>query len=215
MTTPQSLHHSLLRPCILHILRAAGYHSTRPSVLDTLTDLAARYISLLAQTTASHAALNHTDPELVLEISVSDVRMAMQDCGALAPEKILEEQEFDGQEDLRGIEGFLSWVMGPGNREIRRVALEGGEGAKEDYLTALKKKHSTGDEETRYNGTVLGKPAEPRAVKVEGSDIASLKEWAEKLKNPPGPISVHTSSSRRQSSALSSLGDEMMLDMDF
>jgi len=215
MTTPQSLHHSLLRPCILHILRAAGYHSTRPSVLDTLTDLAARYMLLLAQTTASHAALNHTDPELALEISISDVRMAMQDCGALAPEKILEEQEYDGQEDLRGVEGFIGWAMGPGNHEIRRVALEGGEGAKDDYLTALKKKHSAADEESRYNGTVLGRPAEPRAVKVEGSDITSLKEWAEKLKNPPAPISVQTSSSRRQSSALSSLGDEMMEDMEF
>jgi len=170
---------------------------------------------LLAQTTANHAALNHTDPELALEISISDVRMAMQDCGALAPEKILEEQEYDGQEDLRGVEGFIGWAMGPGNHEIRRVALEGGEGAKDDYLTALKKKHSAADEESRYNGTVLGRPAEPRAVKVEGSDITSLKEWAEKLKNPPAPISVQTSSSRRQSSALSSLGDEMMEDMEF
>lgn len=90
---------------------------------------------LLAQTTANHAALNHTDPELALEISISDVRMAMQDCGALAPEKILEEQEYDGQEDLRGVEGFIGWAMGPRNHEIRRVALEGGEGAKDDYLT--------------------------------------------------------------------------------
>lgn len=135
MTTPQSLHHSLLRPSILHILRAAGYHSTRPSVLDTLTDLAARYMLLLAQTAANHAALNHNDPELALEISITDVRMAMQDCGALAPEKLLEEQEFNGQEDTRGVEGFIAWAMGPGNHEIRRIALEGGEGAKDDYLT--------------------------------------------------------------------------------
>lgn len=135
MTTPQSLHHSLLRPCILHILRAAGYHSTRPSVLDTLTDLAARYMLLLAQTTANHAALNHTEPELALEISISDVRMAMQDCGALAPEKVMEDQEFDGQEDLRGVEAFLAWATGAGNHEIRRIALEGSEGAREDYLT--------------------------------------------------------------------------------
>ncbi|KUJ11390.1 uncharacterized protein LY89DRAFT_655216 [Mollisia scopiformis] len=215
MTTPQSLHHALLRPCILHILRAAGYHTTRPSVLDTLTDLAARYMLMLAQTTANHAALNHTEPELALEISITDVRMAMQDCGALAPENLLEEQEFNGQEDLRGVEGFIEWAMGAGNHEIRRVALEGPEGAKEDYLTALKKKHSAADEESRYNGTVLGRPTEPRAVKVEGSDITSLKEWAERLRKPPAPTSVQTSSSRRQSSALSSLGDEVMLDMDF
>jgi transcription initiation factor TFIID subunit 3 len=133
MTTPQALHHSLLRPCVLHILRAAGYHSTRPSVLDTLTDLAARYICLLAQSTVTHATISHTE----LEITVQDVRMAMQDCGALAPEKVLEEQEFDGEEDTRGVDDFLAWAMGAGNREIRRVALEGGDGAKEDYLTGL------------------------------------------------------------------------------
>lgn len=137
MTTQQSLHHSLLRPCILHILRAAGYHSTRPSVLDTLTDLAARYILLLAQSAAKHAALNHDEmePELALELSVTDVRMAMQDCGALAPERVIEDQEYDGLEDMRGVEAFLGWVMGPGNHEIRRIALEGSEGAREDYLT--------------------------------------------------------------------------------
>ncbi len=137
MTTPQALHHSLLRPCVLHILRAAGYHSTKPSVLDTLTDLAARYMLLLAQPTATHASLNHNEPELSLEIAIQDVRMAMQDCGALAPEKTMEEQIFYGEEDTRGVDGFLAWATGQGNREIRRIALEGGEGAKEDFLTGL------------------------------------------------------------------------------
>jgi transcription initiation factor TFIID subunit 3 len=90
---------------------------------------------LLAQSTANHAALNQTEEELSLEISISDVRMAMQDCGALAPEKVFEDQEYDGEEDLRGVEAFLSWATGPGNHEIRRIALEGSEGAREDYLT--------------------------------------------------------------------------------
>ena len=137
MTTPQALHHSLLRPCILQILRAAGYHSTRPSVLDTLTDLAARYMFLLAQTTVKHASLNHNEPELSLEISIQDVRMAMQDCGALIPEKVLEEQEFYGLEDTRGVDAFIAWATGKVNSEIRRVGLEGSDGAKEDYLTGL------------------------------------------------------------------------------
>lgn len=137
MTTPQALHHSLLRPCILHILRAAGYHSTRPSVLDTLTDLAARYMFLLAQSTANHAALNHSEPELSLEVSIQDVRMAMQDCGALYPEKPEVEQEYDGVEDTRGMDAFLEWVTGKENQEIRRVALEGDTGVKQDYLTGL------------------------------------------------------------------------------
>jgi len=92
---------------------------------------------LLAQTTATHASLNHNEPELSLEISLQDVRMAMQDCGALAPEKVLEDQEFDREEDTRGVDGFLAWAKGPGNLEIRRIALEGGDAAKEDYLTVL------------------------------------------------------------------------------
>ena len=130
MTTPHALHHSLLRPCVLHILRAAGYHSTRPSVLDTVTDIAGRYMSLLATAAAKYSNSNH--PEL--ELNVQDVRMAMQECGALAPEKILEEQIYDGEEDTRGVDAFLEWAMGPENKEIRRIALEGGEEGKEDYL---------------------------------------------------------------------------------
>jgi transcription initiation factor TFIID subunit 3 len=106
-------------------------------VLDTLTDLAARYLLLLAQSAANHASLNHNEPELALEISIQDVRMALQDCGALIPEKVLEDQAFDGEEDTRGVDGFLAWAAGPVNREIRRVALDGGDGAKDEYLTGL------------------------------------------------------------------------------
>lgn len=130
MTSPHSLHHSLLRPCVLHILRAAGYHSTRPSVLDALTDISGRYMFLLATAAAKYSNSNQAE----LELNIEDVRMAMQECGALAPEKILEEQIYDGEEDTRGVDAFLEWAMGPENKEIRRVALEGGEGEKEDYL---------------------------------------------------------------------------------
>jgi len=63
--------------------------------------------------------------------------MALQDCGALYPERPEVEQEFDGVEDTRGMDAFLEWVTGPGNKEIRRVALEGDGGVKQDYLTGL------------------------------------------------------------------------------
>ncbi|KFY31627.1 hypothetical protein V494_07932, partial [Pseudogymnoascus sp. VKM F-4513 (FW-928)] len=98
-----AIHHALLRPCILHILRAAGYHSTKPSVLDALTDIAGRYMLLLATSTAKHAA---TDPE-EMGISVTDVRLAMQECAALVPEKVWEDQVWEGEEDERGMEAFL------------------------------------------------------------------------------------------------------------
>jgi transcription initiation factor TFIID subunit 3 len=133
MATPQALHHSLLRPCILHILRAAGYHATRPSVLDTLTDLAARYMHLLASSAVTHGQINAS----MLDLTIRDVRMAMQDCGALGPENAMEDQEYDEEEDMRGVQEFLAWVTGPINAEIRRIALDGAPGAQEDYLAGL------------------------------------------------------------------------------
>lgn len=59
----------------------------------------------------------------------------MQDCGALIPERVIDEQEFDGLEDTRGVDAFVAWAMGKVNQEIRRVAMEGSDGTKEDYLT--------------------------------------------------------------------------------
>jgi transcription initiation factor TFIID subunit 3 len=86
---------------------------------------------LLAKTTADHALDNHEE----LEIAIEDVRMALQDCGALGPEKLLEDQIFEGKEDMRGVEAFIAWADGSMNKEIGRIALEGGDDGKEDYLT--------------------------------------------------------------------------------
>lgn len=94
-------------------------------------------MTILAQSAASHADVNQSESELGLEISLQDVRMAMQDCGVLAPEKTLVEQEYDDEEDTRGVEAFIAWAKGPANMEIRRIALDGPEGAKDDYLTGI------------------------------------------------------------------------------
>jgi len=91
----------------------------------------------LAQATADHAALNQDDAELALEPMIQDVRMAMQDFGLLLPELGPADQRVLGEEDMRGADAFVAWAMGPQNAEIRRIALEGVEGAKEDYLTGL------------------------------------------------------------------------------
>lgn len=135
MSTVYSLHHQYLRPSILQILRAAGFHSTKPSVLDTLTDIAARHLTMLAQQTVSHAQATHED---ILEIRIEDVRAAMQKCGLLTPEQILADQGFGldlDLEDTRGVDAFVDWGGGKFNKEIRRVALEGGEEGGDDYLT--------------------------------------------------------------------------------
>lgn len=158
------LHNALLRPPIIQILRAAGFHSTRPSVLDVLADITSRYMLLLASSTAAHAANAHPDdPGTRLE----DVCQALQDAGALRDE-----------DDDMSPDTFLRWLVG--SREIRRVAgylpsegdmvdPEAMNEKEEDYLTALKKKHSKTGEESRYAGTILGKRAEEHEIVIEGS----------------------------------------------
>lgn len=188
MTPPPPLFHALLRPAILQILRATGYHSAKTSVLDSVTDLAVRYLLHLCQLTALYASHNNEElplppPPLQLPYpaaaasqlpstegeepgpstttpgpapatatvtaptaaaaaainpvipapTIVDVRMALQRAGALLPERIAEEQEYLGEEDTRGVDGFIAWAMGGLNREIKRIALDGNDEAG-DYL---------------------------------------------------------------------------------
>ncbi|KAH7060899.1 hypothetical protein B0J12DRAFT_565704 [Macrophomina phaseolina] len=208
----QELHAALLRPAILHILRAAGYHSARPSVVDAVSDIAARYMLLLAQRTAYHAWSNHNDTVP----TVTDVRMALTDAGVLIPSMTgaeeawkellrrpleeypernglrLKEQRRRDLEDTVDVREFVDWITGPANKEIMRIAglerdaASGGKGldaaadanaVKEDYLTALKKKHSKTGEESRYQGTVLGIPADDRILRIEGGPPESINDW--------------------------------------
>ena len=48
--------------------------------------------------------------------------MAMQDAGVLYPSQGEMEEEITGEEDMRGVEGFVGWCLGEGNLEIRRCA---------------------------------------------------------------------------------------------
>ncbi|KAF3481836.1 bromodomain associated protein [Arthroderma uncinatum] len=186
MSTPD-LHISLLRPPVIQILRAAGFHSTRPAVVDTLTDMASRYLLLLASATAQHAINSH--PVCPIP-TLDDTIMALEDVGALRPQISRLEEDRCGEEDMRAVEAFLSWFSGPANREIKRVSgFIAGEGEvvdedsleKEDYLSALKKKHSKTGEESRFQGTVLGKDAEERLIVIEGG-AESIKAWKAQTK---------------------------------
>lgn len=141
MTPPQAVFHALLRPVILQILRATGFHSARPVVIDSVTDMAARYLELLCEETARHATLNNSTTLLGdLDPTVLDIRMAMEDIGALLPERNYEEQKFMDKEDIRGVRQFTEWASGPKCKEIKRIALEGNDTVEEevqatDYLT--------------------------------------------------------------------------------
>ena len=141
----QQLHTSLLRTPVAQILRATGFHSTKPSVLDTLVDLTERYLLLLATTTAAHAYSNHNSPAP----TITDIRMALTDCGILTPTQCSAEEEWKERtrrpyesyadlpyghvrrerelqrrddEDTRDVREFVDWVGGDRNKEIRRVA---------------------------------------------------------------------------------------------
>lgn len=211
-----NLHNALLRPPLIQILRAAGFHATCPSVLDTVTDLAARYLLLLASSTAAHAANAHPDdPVPVLE----DFYQALQDAGALRPQLRGWEEDWAGEEDLRGLDGFLSWFTGPAHREIRRIAgfipsegdmMDPDALEKEDYLTSLKKKHSKTGEESRYAGTVLGKSADEHPIVIEGG-APSIQEWGMQTRSR-GAYSP-TSDSSAVSSAPSNLSDPEAMEL--
>lgn len=175
---------AFLRPSIIHILRAAGFHAARPAALDSLVDITARYLEILAVRTAESAALtgNTTIP------TITDARNALQYVGAIKPEMGPAEEQLYGDDDLRGVNSLISWFDGPQAGEIRRVAglepdgtaLPGEDVVKEDYLTALKKKHSkTGDEE-RFRGTMLGMDLPPRRRIIEGGGPTSLAAWRAK-----------------------------------
>lgn len=233
-----NLHNALLRPPIIQILRAAGFHSTRPSVLDTLTDLTARYLLLLGSSTAEHANNSHPgDPIPTIE----DVRLALQDAGAIprtssripSEEDLLQWQKNgeEGRDEFYGLESFLSWFEGPVNREIRRIAgfvpSEGevvvdAEAAElqEDYLSALKKKHSKTGEESRYAGTVLGKSADDHPIVIEGGDATSILDWglqiskkAREARQAREVSAAAESESSEMSSVMSSLSDAEGMDL--
>ncbi|CAK7197522.1 hypothetical protein SEUCBS139899_000169 [Sporothrix eucalyptigena] len=226
MTHQLPLFHALLRPCILQILRAQGYHAARVSVVDAFTDLAARYMTLLCETTAHHTA-HHSTELSGLVPSVVDVRLALEDCGLLSLGNDVD--------DTRGIDEFVDWLGGARNREIRRIALDGDDddGATTNYLAALKKKHSKTGEDSKYSSTVLGRGnvGEHHAdavadIIIEGGDCPSIASWREKRiesRQQPRPLTPAPEAdededlddddtrrrhkSRSPSSGLSSLGD--------
>lgn len=205
-----NLHNALLRPPIIQILRAQGFHSTRPSVLETLSDLTGRYLMILASATAAHAANAHPDdPSPVLE----DIYQALQDAGALRPQLREWEEDWAGEEDLRGLESLIGWITGPSHREIRRIAgfvpsegdmIDPDAVEKEDYLTALKKKHSKTGEESRYAGTVLGKHAEEHPLVIEGG-APSISAWSAQVRS--NALHSPTSDTSGMSSAPSNMSD--------
>jgi transcription initiation factor TFIID subunit 3 len=114
----QALQTSLLRPSVLHILRAAGFQSTKPAVLDTVIDLTARYLTALAEKVAVYSS----EGSAIAEPTVTHVRLAMEDIGVFVPRSTAGEEVWSTTEDLRGVQAFIDWCKGEANTEIRRIA---------------------------------------------------------------------------------------------
>jgi transcription initiation factor TFIID subunit 3 len=131
---------------MIHILRGAGFHSTKPSVLDTLTNLAERHLLLLASTAAQHAILSHNDPIP----TITDMRMALSECGVIhsltdpseeawkermrkplteiadVPQAGRQRQAAQkrkrDEEDTKDVREFTRWFDSMQHKEARRVA---------------------------------------------------------------------------------------------
>ena len=44
------------------------------------------------------------------------------------------------------------------------------------------KKHSKTGVESRFQGTVLGHPADPKPIKIEGGSVDSIQDWCQKTR---------------------------------
>ena len=70
----------------------------------------------------------------------------------------------------------------------------------------LKKKHSKTGEESRYQGTALGKAADDRPIRIEGGPAETLQDWNRYVKEHLKTKSLERESA--SSSPLSPLSEE-------
>lgn len=117
----EAINHDLFRPAILQILRSQGYNVAPPSVIDTVIDIAGSYMEGIAARAARHAEHNNEFGFPGLP-GITDVRMAMEEMGALGPCRDFTAQEMSGVEDTRGVDEFIRWATGKKNRRIRQIA---------------------------------------------------------------------------------------------
>ena len=137
-----SVHHALLRPAVLQVLRASGFTTAKPAVIDTATDMAARYLLLLANSTLQNSFDIHGNNVPTIQ----DVRLALSENGALFPQLSPSEEARRGwveeagelvlYEDLRGVRNFIDWAQGEVNKEIRRIAGFSGDEINVDQIAA-------------------------------------------------------------------------------
>ncbi|KAK6504229.1 hypothetical protein TWF506_002435 [Arthrobotrys conoides] len=113
MDSQEQFYFSLLRISTAQMLRHAGLAGSRPSVLDSLTDMTARYLTLLGTTArAISESSNNVESEL------ADVLCAMEQIGLLRP-LTLYNADLD---DTRAIDNFITWAKSPEIEELRKIS---------------------------------------------------------------------------------------------
>lgn len=118
--TYKKFHLALLRPAILQALRAQGYYTCKPSVLEFFTEIVADYIYNTA--TATRNAMEHNHPDTP-EVTLPDLRQGLEYMGAFTrDENKREDRNFDGDPELRGIQNFKDWFDGKQNQRMTRIA---------------------------------------------------------------------------------------------
>jgi transcription initiation factor TFIID subunit 3 len=58
------------------------------------------------------------------------------------------------------------------------------------------KKHSKTGVESRFQGTVLGVPAEPKTIKIEGGGAESIEEWCRRTRERAAKVAESKRESR-------------------
>lgn len=121
-------HFALARIATLQLLRSTGIDRAKPSVVDSLTDILVRYITLLGERSkeVAESAGRHA-------CEMEDLRAALEQVGGLYMTHREEAREEEG------VVKFITWCMSDSAGNMRRVAGEGknemGEDMTADWLT--------------------------------------------------------------------------------
>lgn len=101
------------------------------------------------------------------------------------------------EEDTRDVRDFAKWYDSSQFRDIKRVAgmtpdasamggipavgVGGSVVQGDDFLTTLKKKHGKAGDDSRLQGTVLGRAGDDKEFVVEGGPVQHIRDWKPKL----------------------------------
>lgn len=76
------------------------------------------------------------------------------------------------------------------------------------------KKHSKTGVESRFQGTVLGVPAEPKTIKIEGGAADSIEEWCRKTRERAAKVAESQQENRNPPSRAKTTGSAEDVEME-